>query len=112
MSENKAIEICSRDYWFKIVEFLQQNWALIDENANGAGCTAFFFGDTSGVFDRLWFPSVTEAELALLGNGFKRYDADTQVQEFIRKPNPPFHERAHPNGPIYSSGRLWKQAAG
>jgi len=27
---DKPVEIRSRDYWFKIVEFLQQNWALID----------------------------------------------------------------------------------
>jgi len=108
MSDPRTIEIRSRDYWFKIVEFLQQNWALIEEDANGAGCTVFLFGDTSGVFDRLRFPSVTEAELALLRNGFKRYDTDKQVQEFIRKPEPPFHERAHTNGPIYSSGRFWK----
>jgi hypothetical protein len=27
---DKAVEIRSRDYWFKIVEFLQQNWVLID----------------------------------------------------------------------------------
>ena len=32
MSEDKTVEIRSRDYWFKIVEFLQQNWALIDED--------------------------------------------------------------------------------
>ncbi len=36
------VEIKSQDYWFKIVEFLQQNWALIDETAGG--CTVFFFG--------------------------------------------------------------------
>ena len=68
----------------------------------------FFFGDTSGVFDRLRFPSVTEAEIALLRNGFKRYDTDEKAKEFIGKPEPPFRERAHPNGPIYSSGRYWK----
>lgn len=30
-----AVPIISRDYWFKIVEFLQQNWALIDPNESG-----------------------------------------------------------------------------
>jgi hypothetical protein len=45
------VEIRSRDYWFKIVEFLQKNWALIDEDVVD-GCTVFLFGDTSGVFDR------------------------------------------------------------
>ena len=28
---DEVIEIQSCDYWFKIVEFLQQNWALIDQ---------------------------------------------------------------------------------
>ena len=27
---DEAIDIQSRDYWLKIVEFLQQNWALIE----------------------------------------------------------------------------------
>ena len=69
---------------------------------------AFFFGDTAGVFDRLRFPSMAEAEIALLRNGFKRYDTDEKAKEFISKPEPPFLEGAHPNGPIYSSGRFWK----
>ena len=71
---DEPIEIRSRDYWFKIVEFLQQNWALIDDAPGGRGCTVFFFGDTSGVFDRLSFssaplhvtPSVKRHETALL----------------------------------------------
>lgn len=104
----QEIEISSRKYWFKIVEFLQQNWALIDEDALGAGCTVFFFGDTSGVFDRLLFPSVAEAEVALLRNGFKLYDTDPKAQAFIGKPEPPFWESRHPNGAIYSSGRYWR----
>ena len=100
------LEIRSRDYWFKIVEFLQQNWALIDEIPDG--CMVFFFGDTSGVFDRLSFPSVAEAEAALRRNGFARFVEDKKAQEFIAIPQPPFHERPHPNGPIYSSGRFWR----
>lgn len=108
LSVTEAVEISSRDYWFKIVEFLQQNWALIDEDGRGAGCTVFFFGDTSGVFDRLRFPSIENAEIALLRNGFRRYDTDPQAQKVIRKPEPPFRDRPHPNGPIYSLGRHWK----
>ena len=102
------IEIQSRDYWFKIVEFLQQNWALIDESPGGKGCNLFFFGDTSGGFDRLSFSSVAEAEAALRRNGFRRFAEDKKAQEFIAVPKPPFYERPHPNGPIYSSGRFWR----
>lgn len=102
------VEIRSRDYWFKIVEFLQQNWALIDETTDGKGCTVFFFSDTSGVFDRLLFSSIAEAEKALRRNGFAKYTDDEKTQEFIGIPSPPFHEHPHPNGPIYSSGKYWR----
>ena len=107
MPFNKTlVEISSRDYWFKIVEFLQQNWALIDETPDG--CVVFFFGDTSGVFDRLTFLSVEEAETALRRNGFARFAEDKKAQEFIAIPEPPFYESSHPNGPIYSSKRFWR----
>lgn len=70
------VEIRSRDYWFKIVDFLQQNWALIDQDLDASECTVFFFGDTSGVFDRLRFSSVEDAEEALHTNGFAQYSLD------------------------------------
>lgn len=100
------VEISSRDYWFKIVEFLQQNWALIDETPDGI--VVWFFGDTSGVFDRLTFATAEEAKSALLRNGFRRYVEDPGAKDFIGIPPPPFFLRPHPNGPIYSSGRYWK----
>jgi hypothetical protein len=107
MSLNQTpYEIQSRDYWFKIIAFLQQNWALIDETPTG--CTVFFFGDTSGVFDQLQYPSSAEAEQALHRNGFTRFADDKKAQGFIAIPPPPFHEWPHPNGPIYSSGRFWR----
>jgi hypothetical protein len=105
-NSSTPIEIRSRDYWFKVVDFLQQNWALIDEDP-AEGCIVYFCGDASGVFDRLKFASTLVAEEALRRNGFKRFDLDEEAQKFIHKPEPPFFERAHPNGPIYSSGRLW-----
>jgi hypothetical protein len=49
---SQDIELRSRDYWFKIVEFLRQNCALIDRDPAG-DCTVYFFSDTAGVFDRL-----------------------------------------------------------
>jgi hypothetical protein len=102
------VQISSRDYWFKIVEMLQQNWALIDNNSDG-GCTVFFLGDTSGVFDRLLFPSHSEAERALRRNGFGKFsEAKKDTQKVIAIPQPPFYEWQHPNGPIYSSGRFWR----
>jgi hypothetical protein len=105
-STETEVHIQSRDYWFKIVEFLQQNWALIDATENGV--IVMFFGDTSGVFDQLSFSSSAEAENALLQNGFRKYADDAGAKGFIALPPPPFHHRPHPNGPIYSSGRFWK----
>ena len=97
----------STDYWFKIVDFLQQNWAVIESNDSGT-CVVYFFGDTSGVFDQLDFNSIEEAEIALTRNGFRKYADDKKAQEFIAKPQPPFHQQPHPNGPIYSSGKYWR----
>ncbi len=101
----QRIEILSRDYWFKVVEFLQQNWALIDETSNGV--IVYFFGDTAGVFDEMVFESIGAAESGLQRNGFKRYLDDPDSHEFIAIPDEPFVRRPHPNGPIYSSGRYW-----
>lgn len=111
MKTDKPVDIQSRDYWFKIVEFLQQNWALIEPSANGVRYTVFFIDDTSGVFDKLEFTSVVEAETALLNNDFARFAADKDAQGFLAAPKPPFCKSKHPNGNIYSSGRFWYDAS-
>jgi hypothetical protein len=105
--DDSIIEIKSREYWFKIVEFSQQNWALIDQSDEGI--VVWFFGDTSGVFDKLLFASISDAERALRRNGFRKYADDPEAHEHIARPEPPFRLRSHPNGPIYSSGRYWKK---
>ena len=101
------LEIKSRDYWFKIVEFLQQNWALIDANEDSS-VTVFFIGDRSGVFDQMFFQSIDAAQKGLRLNGFAPFSEDKEAQKFIAVPEAPFRESHHPNGPIYSSGRFWK----
>ena len=78
------VEIHSRDYWFKIVEFLQQNWSLIDEETGSKVCTVFFFGDTSGVFDRLSFSTVAEAEQALRRNRFAQFAEDVAFFQAVK----------------------------
>lgn len=104
---SQEIEIASRDFWVKIVEFLQQNWALIDEKSDGS-CVAHFIGDTSGVFDRVEFRTSAEAIEALERNGFRRFARAPDLAKFLCPPESPFHWRDHPNGRIYSSGRFWK----
>ena len=108
MKNDTEVVILSRVYWFKVVDMLQHNWALIDELGEGQGVKVFFFGDTSGVFDYMQFASKSEAEVALRRNGFAKYSEDKQAQNFITQPEPPFYEKTHPNGPIYSSGKFWR----
>jgi hypothetical protein len=86
---------------------LQHNWALVVPNDEGT-TTTFFISDTSGVFDRLSFATLADAAAALARNASIRLADDEDAQEFIRPPSPLFRERPHPNGPVYSAGRLWK----
>lgn len=102
----EEVSIQSRDYWFKIVEFLQQNWALVD--SGGGGATVWFVNDTSGAFDQIAFSCVGEAFVTLTRNGFRRLADDEQAHTFLRAPEPPFVRRPHPNGPIYTSGGFWR----
>jgi len=96
----------AKDPWFKIVDFLQQNWAVIvDRNDN---VLVVFYGDTCGVFDEILFSTREKAEKALRRNGFSKFMDDHKTQEFIGLPRGEFAERPHPNGRIYSSGRFWK----
>ena len=104
---SEPISIQSEDFWVKVVEMLQHNWALIEPETAG-GFRVYFIGDTSGVFDEIVFGSAEQAADALQRNGFRRYAGSEDVQSFLRPPSAPFHRRAHPNGPIYSSGRFWK----
>lgn len=94
------------NYWCKVVEMLQQNWAVIQ--SSDEGCTVFFFMDDSSIFDQMTFESFNDAKEALVRNGFSLFSKDEKLQEFITPPNPPFGRRKHPNGEIYSSGRFWK----
>ena len=103
-SEN--VEIKSRDFWFKVVGFLQQNWALVDEEECGE-CTIYFLNDAGGIFDQMKFKSVVSAEDGLRRNGFNKYAEDKKVQGFIATPSPHFSITSHPNGSIYSSGKFW-----
>jgi hypothetical protein len=96
----------ARDPWFKVVDFLQHNWAVVIERADDI--LVVFYGDTCGVFDEMSFQSSDQAEQALKRNGFARYRDDHEAQQFIGLPEGEFSEHPHPNGRIYSSGQFWK----
>ena len=106
MNEDEAkIEISNEVYWYKIVEFLQQNWAVIEPE--DSGFKVLFFDDAGGIFDAIEFDSLEDAETALKRNGFGNYSEDQEAQDFIAKPKAPLHAGPHLNNPIYSSGRFW-----
>lgn len=52
---NEPVTIHSTDFWVKVVEMLQQNWALIEDEVAGA-VRVYFISDTSGVFDETLSP--------------------------------------------------------
>jgi len=105
---SEIVRIQSRDFWVKVVEMLQQNWALIEPE--GGSVTVYFIHDLGGVFDQLTFDSLREAQMALRSNGFRRHDELLSLAEIVQPPVEPFHRTQHPNGPIYSSGRCWAES--
>lgn len=102
----ETIDIKSRAYWFKVVEMLQQNWALIEE-VNSNQYRIYFISDTSGVFDEMNFNSLDDAISSLERNGFRLYSKNGAESMYLNPPEPPFQRREHPNGKIYSSGMFW-----
>jgi len=106
--DSENVNISSKDFWFKIVEFLQQNWALIEEDTESEACIIYFISDGSGVFDQIQYPTIEKAEKALRRNGFEQYDKDPEAQGFIFPPRPPYFRDKHPSGNIYSSGKFWR----
>ncbi len=104
-SQKEVVPIQSNDFWVKIVEMLQHNWALIEPQ--GDKLTVYFLHDLGGVFDEIPYGSLYEAQTALCINGFRRFDADPSFAKICAPPKPPFKRVKHPNGRIYSSGRFW-----
>jgi hypothetical protein len=98
--------IHSSDFWVKVVEMLQQNWALIE--ADDCGTRVYFINDVSGIFDEIVFRSADAAVEGLSRNGFLRLAEHNELQSFLNPPGAPFRRVVHPNGPIYSSGRFWR----
>lgn len=95
----------ANDPWFKVVDFLQQNWAVVIEKKKDV--LVVFYGDTCGIFDEIAFATKSKAEYALQRNGFSKFLEDTMAKDIIGIPKGDFTERPHPNGRIYSSGRFW-----
>lgn len=93
-------------WWVKVVEFLQQNWAL--PVPIEGGFALLFVDDNARAFDRLDFKDEREMFEALRRNEFEEFAKTPRLQEFLRAPELPLSTRKHPNGRIYSSGRFWR----
>jgi hypothetical protein len=110
--EREEVIITGSDFWFKNVDFLQTNWALITpigaSDQVGAGARVWFMSELGGVFDELEFPDEQAAKQALTKNGFSRFTEDDEAKELLAAPERPFSRREHPNGRIYSSGKFWR----
>lgn len=102
----EPLEIQRERYWFKVVEFLQANWALIEEGADGRA-RAWFINDNSGVFDSMMFESLEAAVDGLMTNGFDLFCKNPEATKFLVPPPAPFKRDPHPNGRIYSDGKFW-----
>ena len=83
-----AVPIKTRDFWVKVVDMLQQNWAPIEPE--GSKVTIYFLHDLGGVFDEIPYHSLPEAQTALRISGFRRYDEDPSYSEMFARPEPPF----------------------
>jgi hypothetical protein len=67
-------DLLTGELWFKVVEFLQQNWAVVRPDVNSGGTRIWFVNDGFGVFDYIDCESPAAARRALRLNGFGLYE--------------------------------------
>lgn len=97
--------ISTTEFWFKVVGFLQQNWALVEPEKGRF--RIYFFDDASKIFDHIDYETFSEAQEGLVRNGFECYD-DAKGHDHIIKPTGEFSMGNHPQGKIYSGGVYWR----
>lgn len=117
-----VFKISNRDWWLKVLGMLQHNWALIEENSNGAA-TLYFFHDggmtlgSSGyslsdirsrcaVVDSLNFLNRKAALQALEENGFFRLN-QRPGPWLNAYPRGHFYDARATEEGIYSNGGYW-----
>lgn len=91
LGKTEAVEIRSRDYWFKIFGMLNQLWVLIDKPAEDAEVVfAYWIDDNSKITDIEVFDDEGTARLHLIEDGYRRYDETPDVSSFLIPPGEPF----------------------
>ncbi|MBL7004455.1 MAG: hypothetical protein ISR69_10555 [Gammaproteobacteria bacterium] len=109
----EEVTINNEDYLYKIVGFLQVNWAFIQpENSDTSECVVKFVNNASVLMDELKFDSRDDAYSALKRNGFMdddEYLSKYRSNEPMKKPIPPYvDDTEYESNRIYSSGKYWK----
>ena len=92
-STHECNSITGRPEWVKVVGFLEHNWAVED---SGSAARVWFIDDASGVFDQVELSSRSNAESALMRNGFRPKRSDARFEAIA--PRPPLKSSRHPNG--------------
>lgn len=107
MNETRLPKNKHRDptkFWFKFVEFQQENWALMEED-NGK-YILYFFDATKGVFDFIEYDTEIVLRKELMYNSFERYEKEAFQMEI---PEGEFYVSEQAHRRIYSSGKFWKR---
>lgn len=104
---DQVLQIQPSPIWYKVTGMLQQNWAVVIENAD-LKAEAVFFDDLSYVFDRKYFDSREICEQGLRYNGFSLLEENARFKEVAGEPTFPLIERKRGSRPVYSSGEFWK----
>jgi len=99
--EDELAFIESRDYWVRVVDFLQIHWALI-EREGPKKSKIYFLTEVSGIFDEVVCHSTAAAEALLESNEFSRFSENVSVSMFDPPP-PPFWRREDGFGGVYTA---------
>ena len=95
------------DWYVKLVEMLQQNWAIIKL---GETTQIIFVNDPGDVFDIIEVKDQETAHDKLMQNGFDKFSSPSRksfrpLEEFLTPPFKVVDTRERRN--IYSSGEYW-----
>jgi ADP-ribosylglycohydrolase len=104
-------DLLQGELWVKVVEFMQQNWAVLQADTPSESARIWFIDDGLSVFDYIDYESHATARRALRLNGFELYDAsehdwlESRLPEHLGPGHTP-ELRWSPRR-IYSSGKHW-----
>lgn len=104
-------DLLAGEVWVKVVEFLQQNWAVLRTDTPSAGARIWFVNDGRAAFDFIDYDSPAMARRALQLNGFQVYEASEH--DWLESPIPgnlasgDIATRGWSPRPIYSSRKYW-----